>query len=154
MRSCDIINLHIADIEWRSKCITIIQHKTGNPLTIPLLPVVGNAISEYLLEERPDCEYNHVFVRTVAPFCPLVDHSSVYEIIRKVFVVAGASETACGTRKLRHNAASKMLKAGCTLPVIAASLGHAAPDTTNIYLTTDDEVLKECILPLPKGVQQ
>ena len=153
MRSCDIINIRIKDIEWRSKCITIIQHKTGNPLTIPLLPAVGNAISEYLLEERPDCEYDHVFVRAVAPFCPLADHASVYAVIRKVFVAAGAADTACGTKKLRHNAASKMLKTGSALPVIAASLGHVSPDTTNIYLTTDDERLKECILPLPTGAR-
>ena len=68
------------------------------------------------------------------------------------FVAAGAADTACGTKKLRHNAASKMLKTGSALPVIAASIGHVSPDTPTISLTTDDERLKECILPLPLQV--
>lgn len=45
MRSCDIINLRLCDIDWRSKCISIIQLKTGNQLVLPLLPAIGNAIS-------------------------------------------------------------------------------------------------------------
>lgn len=131
MRSCDIINLRLDNISWRSKCITTIQQKTGNPLTLPLLPALGNAISEYLLEERPDSEYDHVFIRSVAPFAPFVDHASVYEVIRKTFVAAGAGKTNCGTSALRHNAASKMLKAGVVQISLQRSEHFASSGVSN-----------------------
>jgi integrase len=33
LRACDIINLRLADIDWRGQTIGIVQHKTHNPLT-------------------------------------------------------------------------------------------------------------------------
>jgi len=54
----------------------------------------------------------------------------------------------CGSRLLRHNAASRMLKKGVPIQTIASALGHTSTDTTDIYLTTDEKRLRECALPL------
>ena len=40
-----------------------------------------------------------------------------------------------GTRVLRHNAASRLLRAAVPLPTISAVLGHASPESTNLYLS-------------------
>jgi len=53
MRACDIIGLKTGDIDWRTSTLTIVQRKTGNPLTAPLLPAVAEALAEYILAERP-----------------------------------------------------------------------------------------------------
>jgi integrase len=37
-----------------------------------------------------------------------------------------------GTRLLRHNAASRLLAAAVPLPTIAAVLGHASEESTNL----------------------
>ena len=49
---------------------------------------------------------------------------------------------------LRHNAASTMVKNEVPIETIAAILGHATPDTTDIYITTDVKRLKECVLSM------
>ena len=36
LRACDIVNLRLGDIDWRARTVTIVQQKTGNPLTLPL----------------------------------------------------------------------------------------------------------------------
>ncbi len=49
---------------------------------------------------------------------------------------------------LRHNAASSMVKNQVPIETIAAILGHSSPDTTDIYITTDEMRLLECVLPM------
>lgn len=150
LRACDIIALKISDIDWHGKTISIIQEKTENPLRVPLVPAVADALVEYLLEERPDTNTDIVFVSKVPPHLPFADHAAVHNVITTVFKAAGKDKKA-GTLLLRHNAASKMLQSGVELPTISAVLGHASPDTTNNYLETNLEKMRECVLPLPKG---
>ena len=58
-----------------------------------------------------------------------------------------------GTRFLRHNAASRLLRAAVPLPTVSAVLGHASPDSTNLYMSVDRERLLECVLPVPEGAR-
>jgi site-specific recombinase XerD len=41
-----------------------------------------------------------------------------------------------------------MVRNAVPIETIAAILGHASPDTTDIYITTDEQKLKECVLPM------
>ena len=36
LRICDLRQLGLGDLDWRAKALTIVQHKTGRPLTLPL----------------------------------------------------------------------------------------------------------------------
>lgn len=150
IRACDIVKLKLSDIDWYNGSISIIQQKTGNPLRLPLLPIIGNLISEYIIEERPKVKFAEVFVSQNAPYRALAGHSFCYKTIARVFLRAGISmkDRVCGTRLLRHNAASKLLARGIPVETIASVLGHSDPDSTDIYLTTDDVRLRECALPL------
>ena len=58
-----------------------------------------------------------------------------------------------GTSLLRHSAASRLLRAAVPLPTISAVLGHASQESTNVYLTTDEARLLECVLPVPAGAR-
>ena len=152
LRACDIVGLKIEDIDWRAEVINVIQSKTGNLLSLPLLPVVGNALAEYLLRERPVTSDRHVFVRTKAPHHRFADHAAIYNVMKRVFAGAGVTPGRCGTRLARHSAASRMLAAGTPTPTISAVLGHARPESVDRYLETDIERLRACVLPLPKVV--
>jgi integrase len=152
LRACDIVALKVRDASWRDMTISIIQKKTGNPLVVPMLPAVASAIADYLLDERPQADDEHLFLRSMAPYVPFADHASVYAVTQRVFKAAGLKDCHAGTRLLRHNAASKMLRFGSSLPTISAVLGHADPDTTGIYLETDAERMRMCVLPLPEEV--
>ena len=64
LRSCDILNLKFENIDWRTHEIRLIQEKTNVPLALPLDAATGNAIAEYILNGRPECDSEYVFIRT------------------------------------------------------------------------------------------
>ena len=71
----------------------------------------------------------------------------------ETFRKAGVSKVKAGTRLLRHNAASRLLAAAVPLPTIAAVLGHASEESTNLYMSVDRPRLLDCVLPAPDSVQ-
>ncbi len=152
LRACDIIGLRLADVDWRGATIGIVQRKTGNPLTLPLPGLVMRKLAQYVLGERPATADEHVFVRAVAPHVQLADHASVHVVISATFAAAGV-EVSAGTRLLRHSAATRLLRAAVPLPTISAVLGHAAEDSTSVYLSTDRDRLLQCVLPVPAGAR-
>ena len=103
--------------------------------------------------QRPDSADDHVFLRSVAPHTRLADHATVYRVIATVFGKAGVTDVKAGTRLLRHNAASRLLRAAVPLPTISAVLGHASPESTNLYLSVDQDRLLECVLDVPEGAR-
>ena len=149
LRACDIVALRLADVDWRGQMISIVQQKTGNPLTLPLPALVAARLAAYVLDERPGSADDHVFVRSVAPHVRLADHSSVHRVITQTFRKAGVTDVRAGTRFLRHNAASRLLRAAVPLPTVSAVLGHASPDSTNLYMSVDRQRLLDCVLPVP-----
>ena len=74
-------------------------------------------------------------------------------MIAKRSGAAGVTDVKAGTRVLRHSAASRLLRAAVPLPTISAVLGHADPESTNLYLSVDEARLLECVLPVPGGAR-
>ena len=153
LRACDIVHLRLANIDWRVRTAEIVQQKTHNPLTVPLTDLLVGRLADYVLDDRPDSPDDHVFLRSVAPHTRLADHASIYRVIAEAFCRAGVADVKAGTRLLRHNAASRLLRAGVPLPTISAVLGHASPESTDFYMSVDRDRLLECVLdvPMPKG---
>ena len=149
IRACDIIKLRLTDIDWRNDTISWRQSKTGNLVCVPLTPPVGNAIARYLTTQRPHAPNDYLFVRLIAPFDPLSCHSSCYMMVKRILERACIStdNRILGMHMLRHNAASTMVRNEVPVETIAAILGHVDPDTTGIYITTDENRLKDCVLP-------
>lgn len=150
IRACDLIKLQLSDIDWDNETIQFKQSKTGNVVCLPLTERVGNALFKYITEERPKIRSNCLFIRSFAPYVPFADHAACHSVVSKVFRIAGIDSNSrmSGMHMLRHNAASTMVKNEVPLETIAAILGHATPDTTDIYITTDVKKLKECVLSM------
>ncbi len=153
LRAVDICNLKLSDIDWEHNFIHITQEKTKRSLYIPLSENIGNAIVDYLLNERPVSNSDFAFLKSVAPFKPLMSHSGIRKILFNVVndTDIKSNGRTYGTRITRHSTASRMLKKGIPLSVISEALGHGNPNSVLIYLTTDNAKLAECTLPLPKG---
>jgi site-specific recombinase XerD len=151
LRACDIVGLRLSNIDWRSRTAEIVQRKTGNPLTVPLTALLVLKLAEYVLDARPSSIDDHVFLRSVAPHTRLADHASIYLVTAKVFRTAGVVDVKAGCQFLRHNAASRLLRAAVPLPTIAAVLGHACTESTNLYMSVDRESLLKCVLDVPGG---
>ena len=153
LRACDIINLRLADIDWRARTASIVQQKTHNPLTLPLADLLVDRLADYVLDQRPDSPDEHLFLRALAPHTRLADHASIHRVITTVFRRAGITDVTGSTRLLRHNAATRLLRASVPLPTISAVLGHASPESTDLYLSVDDVRLLDCVLELPTGAR-
>jgi len=155
IRACDLIKLRLSDINWENEIISFRQSKTGNLVCLPITTAIGNSIVRYIVEERPVTQNDFVFVRELAPFDPFTDHATCYEVVRRVFKKAGINKDGriLGMHMLRHNSASTMVRNAVPIETIAAILGHASPDATDIYITTDEAMLKECVLPMT-GISQ
>jgi integrase len=154
LRACDIIGLRLADIDWRARTAGIVQQKTGNPLTVPLTDLLIGRLADYVLDERPDSPDDHLFLRSVAPHTQLTGHASVHRVITTVFGRAGVTDVNAGTRLLRHNAATRLLRASVPLPTISAVLGHARPESTDRYLSVDEVRLLDCVLDVPDAAKR
>ena len=153
LRACDIINLRLDDIDWRARTASLVQQKTHNPLTVPLTDLLVGRLAEYVLDQRPETPDEHLFVRSVAPHTRLAGHASVYRVITTVFRQAGITDVTGSTRLLRHNAATRLLRASVPLPTISAVLGHASPESTDLYLSVDHVRLLDCVLGVPAGAR-
>jgi site-specific recombinase XerD len=151
LRSIDIVNLKLGDIQWRSNTIEIVQAKTGSPLILPLLTDVGNAIADYILNGRPDSQQSYLFLRTQAPYRKLSGHANCYAVSRKMMKAAGIRQgkgDQKGFHCLRHSIAARLLSEETPLPIISSILGHRDKDSTKIYLSTDLVHLRACALSL------
>lgn len=148
VRACDIVNLKLSDINWNQDYISFVQQKTGNAVNLPLSPVLGNSLFNYITKERGASSYDNVFLSTMPPFKPLSDHSACYYIVRKIIKKANINmnERFCGIHFLRHNVASNMVNSNVPLETIAAVLGHSTSNSTNTYITTNENKLKDCVL--------
>jgi len=155
MRSIDIINLKLGDINWKSNTIEIVQEKTDAPLVLPLLTDVGNAIADYILNGRPDSQLPHLFLRIQAPHLRLSGSSACYWISCKMMKDAGirqGKKVRKGFHCFRHYLAARLLSNETPLPIISSILGHKNKDSTKIYLQTDLVHLRACALGF-KGIE-
>lgn len=151
LRSVDITNLLLTDIQWRTSSLTVVQQKTGRRLETPLLTDVGNALVDYLLHGRPASTSPHVFLRIQAPYIPLTGRGGIAHVVRAAMNRAGIRQDPSqkkGPHSLRHSLAARLLAVETPLPIISGVLGHAHKDTTKIYLSTDTEHLRACALGL------
>lgn len=156
LRGCDIMGLRLKDIDWENDLILINQAKTGFPLKLPLRPVVGNAIYDYICQERPKCGAEEIFVSKYPLHLPM-QAKSAHNIAGSIMKAAGIRQDK-GSRKglhiFRHYVATSLLNKEVPQPVISSVMGHSSPSSLNPYLSADFLHLKECALsiePFPVG---
>ncbi len=159
LRSCDIAGMTFDDIDWEKGLISIVQKKTGMPLQLPLSPVVGNAIYDYLTLERADVPEPYIFLTGNRLFNP-ISVSSVDNIVDAILRESSSRQSAGdrrGSHLFRHHVATSLMGNGVPRPVISGILGHSSPGSLEPYLHADFASLKACSLdvsmfPVAKGV--
>ncbi|MGH3971474.1 MAG: site-specific integrase [Mycobacterium sp.] len=158
LRISDIRNMELTDLDWRAKQVTIVQHKTGRPLRLPLLDDVGWAIIDYVRAGRPQTDCPKVFVKHRHPFDAFGCASSVATRLSRHAARAGIEFSpgqVGGMHSLRGALAVAMITDGTPVPVVSAVLGHASSDTTQAYyLRFDVERLRGCALDVENVVER
>ena len=148
LRSSEVAALELADIDWRSGEL-IIRGKGNCQERLPLPVDVGEAVVTYLTNGRPACSDRRLFLRVRAPIGGLT--RGVVE--RAVWMACQrAGVKPAGAHRLRHTAATEMLRAGASLAEVSQVLRHRKPATTTIYAKVDREALREIARAWPEGV--
>ena len=148
MRQIDVSNLMLGDIKWNRDLIIFNQTKTGKPQIIPLRPVVGNAILEYVQEERPQSNLPYIFL-SKRKAKGSYSRCKIADIVNNTYKIVGIRQNARqGTHLLRHSFADEMINNGSDLSVVSTVLGHDSPQTTLQYLSSNIEKLRECALSI------
>ena len=149
VRSQQIGLLALEDIAWRSSTLHFAPLKGGRPITVPLLPAVGEAILAYLQEGRPSSPSRRVFLSSRPPFFPLT-RGGITSLVARAFAQSGVSSPHHGPHALRHTWATRMLAEGRPLKTMADLLGHRSWETTRIYTKVDMGQLRTVALPWPE----
>ena len=150
MRAGDISDLRFSDIDWTKETIYRAQNKTGVFLEIPMSVNVGNALYDYINEERPDNSDPHVFLWCKPPFEP-IDASAIWPITARIYKAANIRQNPGdrrGSHLFRHHVATHLAMKGFSQPVISEILGHEAPESLDYYLSSDIEHLRTCALSI------
>lgn len=149
MRSGEVASLQLDDIDWRAGEL-LVRGKGPRVERLPLPADVGEAVAAYLHDGRPvgGGECRAVFMRLKAPRRAMTPPG-----ITQVVVAAGrrAGLGDLGPHRLRHTAASELLRRGAPLSEIGQLLRHRTELTTTIYAKVDRDRLRELALPWPGG---
>ena len=139
MRAGEVAKLRLEDIDWRAGAI-VARGKANRAERVPLPSDVGEAVAAYLRQGRPaSADGRTVFVRIKAP------HRAITSGGVTQIVAAAARRAGLGVihaHRLRHTAATQMLRAGATLPEVGQVLRHRRAMTTAIYAKVNHEALR------------
>jgi site-specific recombinase XerD len=139
LRAVEISRLRLNDIDWRAGEITV-RGKGNCTERLPLPADVGDLVVAYLLHGRPaSAQGRAVFVRIWAPHCSL-SPQGVSSIVSEAARRAGLGRI--HAHRLRHTAATQMLRAGASLQEVGQLLRHRYAMTTAIYAKVDREALR------------
>lgn len=152
IRCGDIALLQFENIDEERNIIRLIQQKTEQPLTLPLLPEIKAALLAYLRNVRPQSASNYVFLTMRTPYGPMTS-AAISLIVKRAFEKSGVDIAGRkhGPHALRSSLATSMVNDDIPYEVVRKALGHANPNTIQHYAKVHIEKLREFALPIPNA---
>ncbi len=149
LRAGEVARLQLDDIDWRAGEL-LVRGKGNRHDRLPLPVDVGEAIVGWLLSSRPQCATTAVFVRVRAPQRGL-SGGGVSAVVWHACERAGMPRM--GAHRLRHTAATEMLRGGGSLVEVGQVLRHRSAEVTSIYAKVDRRALAAVVRPWPGASQ-
>ncbi len=112
------------------------------------MPVVGEAIIDYLKNGRPQTDSRYIFVKHRPPFRQAVSFYSIMKIGLEDAGIKLDANVSRGLHILRHSLASELVRQGKSYHTISTILGHASIGSTKAYTHIDVDGLFKCALEL------
>ena len=149
VRRGQVCALQLADIDWRERTVDFAAHKGGKAVQHVLTDSVAESLADYLRNERPasDCEY--VFLRARSPHLRLGPTAISMRVISRM---KRCGLPPRGPHAFRHAFATRLLRAGQPVKVIADLLGHRSLDAVAVYAKVDHVRLLEVAVDWPEAV--
>jgi integrase len=148
LRAGEVAALTLDDIDWELG--EFVVHGKGRTTGRLPLPVdVGEALVAQLRRRRRETNSRAVFLQSRAPYRASTS-ATIGALATKALRAAGIMRG--GAHRLRHTAATQMLRRGASLTEIAQVLRHRHIDTTAIYAKVDHVQLRKLAQPWPDNV--
>jgi integrase/recombinase XerD len=148
LRAAEVAAMELDDIDWRAGEV-MIHGKHSQRDRLPLPVDVGEALVAYLHRDRPSSGgCRRVFVRVRAPYGPLMSNG-VQSVVARA--CARADIAPAGGHRLRHTAATAVLRAGASLEEVGQLLRHRDLTSTAIYAKVDRARLRTLARRWPGG---
>lgn len=143
MRSSEVADLRLHDIDWNKERIYLRRAKRGGMQAFPLDKTVAGLISDYLLNGRNNTMgRDHLFLALCMPY-EKITRGIVYNLVAGAYKGLDIHVRHIGGHSLRHACASHLVNNGGTLKDTSDLLGHRMLDTTRIYAKIDLLHLRE-----------
>lgn len=147
LRAGEVAALELDDVDWRQGEL-IIRGKANRRERLPLPVDVGETLVNYLRWSRPRTASRRLFLRVKPPIAGL-SGDGVSRVVHAACRRIGVPVV--GAHRLRHTAASEMLRQGGSLPEVGQVLRHRSSFTTAIYAKVNDGTLRQLARLWPGG---
>ena len=142
LRGIDILSLKFSSIDWDKRELRIVQEKTGKPLALPFDTLTGNAIADYILNARPECDSEYVFIRLSRPYTRL---RSMWTIVAHYAHSAlGETNKMNGPHAFRRGMGRRLIEAGIPTSTVCDIMGHTSTMSILQYTSASVESLRQC----------
>ena len=145
LRISELIGLNISDI--RADSIRVLGK--GNKERIVFLnDATADAINNYLVVRKDiaSVDKNALFLSNRRT---RISKSTVHDLVKKHALVAGLDSSKYSSHKLRHTAATLMLRSGVDVRTLQEILGHEHLNTTQIYTHVENDSLRDAAQRTP-----
>lgn len=149
MRGCDVRDMKLMDIDWVKNTIKFRQGKTLGEVILPLRPVVGNLIYDYITNERPKCNNERCFI-SEQTYGGQHGRANISNLVNRAYDFCGIRQNGVrrGPHLLRHSLADEMVNEGNDVTMVTKTLGHISPNTSLGYMSSNIEQLRACALSI------
>lgn len=140
LRSSEVAALTLEDVDCDRSTVTVRTRKSNEPLLLPLLPVVVEALRAWLQQRPSGTSFSEFFLtRTGRPFR---GGRAISHRVRRLAAAAGLGKGR-SAHAMRRGLGTHLLERGAGAGEIALILGHQSLRSTRDYLRASMALLRE-----------
>jgi site-specific recombinase XerD len=150
LRAAEVATLRLDQIHWRQGVLELGAGKGRRERQLPLPKDLGQALAQYLRDRTVPADSGRVFgaIRNGR----VLSSQAIGQVVRRALVQAGIRTPRPGAHLLRRTLASHLIQRGVSLKAVADLMGHRCLETTRLYATVNQAMLREVCRPWPKEV--
>ncbi|OMC89222.1 hypothetical protein BK128_04680 [Viridibacillus sp. FSL H7-0596] len=141
LRISEGIHLTLNDIKFNEGVLQVVNGKGGKDRTIPMSDALMSKLQYYIRNIRPKTKSNYFFALKKTGS---LSQQYVNASIRKAANEAGINKKVTA-HVFRHALASNLINNNVNVTVVQKILGHASLRTTQIYVHTDQDSMKQAV---------
>ena len=145
LRISELAGLDLTDL--RADSIRVLG-KGNKERVVYINDACANAINDYLLVRKSIAAVDKKAL-FLSSRRTRISTSTIHSLVKKHLLAAGLDSSKYSSHKLRHTAATLMLKSGVDVRTLQELLGHEHLNTTQIYTHVENSSLRDAAMKTP-----